>query len=81
MANEWRAHVKKTMDEMKKSAPKGVTIMLKDVLKKAKVTYKKGVTKASNVINANKTTKRKVKGKKSKGNKTKKRKTRRRGKK
>lgn len=42
MANEWRAHVKKTMEEMKRNAPKGVTVMLRDVLKKAKMTYKKG---------------------------------------
>ena len=42
MANEWRAHVKKTMEEMKKTAPKGTTVMLRDVLKKAKLTYKKG---------------------------------------
>jgi Skp family chaperone for outer membrane proteins len=41
MVNAWRAHVKKTMDEMKKAAPKGVTVMLRDVLKKAKATYKK----------------------------------------
>jgi hypothetical protein len=44
MANEWRAHVKKTMEEMKKAAPKGTTVMLRDVLKKAKVTYKKGTS-------------------------------------
>lgn len=42
MVNAWRAHVKKTMEEMKKTAPKGVTVMLKDVLKKAKSTYRKG---------------------------------------
>jgi hypothetical protein len=41
MVNSWRDHVKKTMEEMKKSVSKGETIMLKDVLKKAKSTYKK----------------------------------------
>jgi hypothetical protein len=41
MANEWREHVKKTMNQMKASAPKGKTVMLKDVLKAAAKTYKK----------------------------------------
>jgi hypothetical protein len=41
MANEWREHVKKTMNEMRASAPKGKTVMLKDVLQSAKKTYKK----------------------------------------
>ena len=41
MANEWREHVKKTMNQMKASAPKGQTVMLRDVLKAAKKTYKK----------------------------------------
>jgi|UniRef100_A0A6C0CI97 hypothetical protein len=56
MANEWRAHVKKTMEEMKKSAPKGVTVMLKDVLKKAKTTYKKG-TSEKHMVHHKKTAK------------------------
>lgn len=41
MANEWREHVKKTMNQMKATAPKGQTVMLRDVLKAAKKTYKK----------------------------------------
>ena len=40
MANEWRAHVKKTMAEMKSKAKDG-KVMLKDVLKAAGKTYKK----------------------------------------
>jgi|UniRef100_A0A6C0CZJ6 hypothetical protein len=56
MANEWRAHVKKTMEEMKKAAPKGTTVMLKDVLKKAKVTYKKG-TSVKHMVHPKKTAK------------------------
>ncbi len=38
MANDWRAHVKKTMSEMKSTGKK---VMLKDVLKMAAKTYKK----------------------------------------
>ena len=41
MANAWREHVKKTMAEMKAKA-KGGKVMLKDVLKQAAKTYKKG---------------------------------------
>ncbi len=66
MVNAWRDHVKKTMEEMKKSAPKGVTIMLKDVLKKAKSTYKK-IDKIEDKKHYNKTAKKhnsKRKGKK-----------------
>ncbi len=40
MANAWQMHVKKTMEDMKKSSG-NATVYLKDVLKKAKVTYKK----------------------------------------
>ena len=36
----WLEHVKKTRKEMQEKAGKGVTIMLKDVLKAAKKTYK-----------------------------------------
>ena len=71
MVNAWRAHVKKTMEEMKKSAPKGVTVMLKDVLKKAKSTYKK-IDKIEDKKHYNKTAKKhnsKRKGKK-KANRT-----------
>ena len=57
MANEWRIHVKKTMEEMKKAAPKGVTIMLKDVLKKAKTTYKKSSTSMKKMVPHKKTAK------------------------
>ena len=66
MANEWRAHVKKTMEEMKKAAPKGTTVMLKDVLKKTKVTYKKG-TSVKHMVHPKKIAKkaRKKHGKKS----------------
>ena len=39
MANEWREHVKKTMASMKAIGKK---VMLKDVLKAAAKTYKKG---------------------------------------
>lgn len=39
MGNEWREHVKKTMASMKASGKK---VMLKDVLKQAAKTYKKG---------------------------------------
>lgn len=40
MANAWQIHVKKTMEDMKKSSG-NATVYLKDVLKKAKTTYKK----------------------------------------
>jgi hypothetical protein len=40
MANAWQMHVKKTMEDMKKSSG-NATVYLKDVLKKAKSTYKK----------------------------------------
>ena len=40
MANAWQMHVKKTMEDMKKSSG-NATVYLKDVLKKAKTTYKK----------------------------------------
>lgn len=40
MANDWRAHVKKTMAEMKAKAKDG-KVMLKEVLKAAGKTYKK----------------------------------------
>lgn len=66
MVNEWRDHVNKTMEEMKKAAPKGVTVMLKDVLQKAKTTYKKG-TSEKHIAHPKKTAKkaRKKYGKKS----------------
>ncbi len=40
MANAWQMHVKKTMEDMKKSSG-NATVYLRDVLKKAKTTYKK----------------------------------------
>jgi hypothetical protein len=40
MANAWREHVKKTMNEMKAASNSG-KVMLKDVLKAAGKTYKK----------------------------------------
>ncbi len=46
MANEWRAHVKKTMAEMKSKAKNG-KVMLKDVLKHAKKTYKRPAASAA----------------------------------
>ena len=45
MVNAWRAHVKKTFDEMKADAAKkgkGVKVLLKHALKRASSTYKKG---------------------------------------
>ena len=82
MANEWRKHVSKTMEEMKKSSPKGVTVMLKDVLKKAKETYKKGESKVSEEVHHSKTVKKGGKRKSSKRAKTtKKRKSRKSSKK
>ncbi len=40
MVNAWRAHVKKTLEEMRSKASDG-KVMLKDVLKAAGKTYKK----------------------------------------
>lgn len=65
MANEWRDHVKKTMADMKSKAKDG-KVMLKDVLKHAKKTYKKAPAAAA---------KKSVGGKKHKKRTMKKRKT------
>ena len=77
MANEWRNHVKKTMENMKKAAPKGTTVMLRDVLKAAKSTYKKGasVVKKTAKKVVKKTSKRKTSKRKTSKRKTSKRKT------
>jgi hypothetical protein len=72
MPNNWSIHVKKTMEEMKKAAPKGVSIMLKDVLKKAKLTYKKGSSAGVRHNNSGKKTLKSTK-KRVKSTKTKKR--------
>lgn len=72
----WLEHVKKTRKEMQEKAGKGVTIMLKDVLKAAKKTYKAASHVASSVKSATIGTKRRArtmkKSKKSKANKSKK---------
>jgi len=72
----WLEHVKKTRKEMQEKAGKGVTIMLKDVLKAAKKTYKAASHVASSVKSATIGTKRRAqtmkKSKKSKAKKSKK---------
>ena len=71
----WLEHVKKTRKEMQEKAGKGVTIMLKDVLKAAKKTYKAASHVASSVKSATIGTKRRArtmkKSKKSKKSKSK----------
>ena len=65
MANDWRAHVKKTMSEMKSTGKK---VMLKDVLKMAAKTYKKdskSAASASGSEHKKKTSKRKTRKAKS----------------
>ena len=72
----WLEHVKKTRKEMQEKAGKGGTIMLKDVLKAAKKTYKAASHVASSVKSATIGTKRRArtmkKSKKSKAKKSKK---------
>jgi len=79
MVNDWRAHVKKTMMEMKAKAKDG-KVMLKDVLKAAGKTYKKSGVSSSASKKVKKTKKAKTAKKVKKAKTSKKKASRKRGK-